>query len=186
MKQYTFVSEVQTAHGKSSLANIQSAVTRAALPPEKVTVNANESNYITLLPAFTASDEQMNATVFGLKIIAALFREMKDRRVNLKSAFFIETELGEALVARVYYPTGIQVAIEAAVEMLPQLTELRQPLPPGVWTPYVKLAEGVDLKSVLESNVPSSFGAMLDEPLGTPRLLVKERGSWERCKSWVI
>lgn len=184
MKQYTFVSEVQTAHGKSSLANIQQAV--ASLSARDVAVNANESNYITLLPAFTASDEQANAIVFGLKIIAALFREMKDRRVNLKSTFFIETELGEALVARVYYPTGVQVAIEAAVETLPQLAELRQPLPPGAWTPYVKLAEGVDLRGALESNVPSSFGAMLDEPLGAPQLLMMERGRWERCKSWVI
>ncbi len=186
MKQYTFVSEVQTAHGKSYLANIQSAVTRAAPSPGNVAVDANESNYITLLPTFTASDEKMNAIVFGLKIVTALFREMRDRRVNLKSTFFIVTELGEALVARVYYPTVIQVAIEATVEMLPQLAELRQPLPTGMWTPYVKLTEGLDLRRALESNIPSTFGAMLDEPLSAPQLLVKEKGGWERCKSWVI
>ncbi len=179
MEQYSLVSPITTTHASGSLASVQNSFTRKWKLPTSMASGYGASMQIYLLPLFSANEEQVRTVTVGMKIIAALFKEMEDCRVNLKSAFFLETEVGDALVCRVDYPPPIQVAIRTTLSEMMKSIEPTYPLPPGVWKPYVKLAEGSGLRQLMSGNVPTSFTATIDEQLATPKLLVNKGGRWE-------
>jgi hypothetical protein len=126
----------------------------------------------------------MSSLIFGLKVIAGLFKEAESSRINLRSLLVLENKDSDILVARTQYPNMIQAAITAAYEHLPSIAKFAHAPPLGAWTPHVKLLEGIGIKPELASRAESNFGAVIDENIAPPILLTREAERWEICKGW--
>lgn len=141
---------------------------------------------VTILPPFVVENEHVNSVIFGLKVIAALFREAESSRISLRSLLVLENEDSDILVARAQYPGMIQAAIAAAYEYLPRTTRFVHTPPLGAWTPHIKLFEGVGVKPELAIRSTQNFGGVIDEDLARPLLMVKDHKKWEQCGSWSV
>ncbi|MBP6888233.1 MAG: hypothetical protein KBC21_00875 [Candidatus Pacebacteria bacterium] len=163
------------------LRNVRRAITHTIVGGEAATERkVSLPPCVVLLPPFFAIEEQVRELTFGLKILSALFEEMRERgsRISVRGLFVLKKKDEDVLVSRASYPAHIQRALESAFEYLPSAIQLAHTAPGGLWAPHVKLLEGVGIGSILSGTPSVDFNAVVDEAVALPCLMVKKEGVW--------
>lgn len=179
MGKYLFISPIKRPLALAYLGNARGTSTENYLGG-----NNRLPPCVVLLPPFFADEGQLSRLIFGMKIIVALFEEAASSRISLQGLQFLENGGHDVLVSRARYLPPIQYALSAAYENLQKVTTFAHPPPLGLWMPHIRILKGVDLRSTFAHSLPANFGAIVDEPIAPPMLMVREEGGWGPDKRW--